>query len=153
MDTNEVISGGKLVMFKMFSTNEIRNLWIIVAMFLVFGATHLLAAEYIPAQRSKGEVLVFRRRHPKKGTHIDGENRISGNKVQDFEDGIQSAKDIPSRMNMVPTMQKQSAVFHWRNIDYEIKSRDGTRKILNDVNGWVKPGTLTALMVFSNLKS
>lgn len=34
----------------------------------------------------------------------------------------------------------------WRGLNYDIPVKGGTRRPLNDVNGWVKPGTLTALM-------
>ncbi len=44
-------------------------------------------------------------------------------------------------------IQKQTAVFHWDGVNYDIKIKKEARKLLNDVDGWVKPGTLTALMV------
>ncbi len=41
----------------------------------------------------------------------------------------------------------RSATLHWRNLCYNIKTKSGTRRILNNIDGWVKPGTMTALMV------
>ena len=39
-----------------------------------------------------------------------------------------------------------TATFHWRNVCYDVPVKGGTRRILENVDGWVKPGTLTALM-------
>ena len=38
------------------------------------------------------------------------------------------------------------ATFHWRDVCYDINIKGENRRILNNVDGWVKPGTLTALM-------
>ncbi|CAL9735807.1 pleiotropic ABC efflux transporter of multiple drugs [Monosporozyma servazzii] len=38
------------------------------------------------------------------------------------------------------------ATFHWRDVCYDINIKNETRRILSNVDGWVKPGTLTALM-------
>lgn len=43
--------------------------------------------------------------------------------------------------------QARSAVIHWNNVGYAIAARDKNIQILKDIHGWVKPGTLTALMV------
>ena len=43
-------------------------------------------------------------------------------------------------------IQKQTAIFSWRDVTYDIKIKKEERRILDHVDGWVKPGTLTALM-------
>ncbi|EJS41517.1 pdr10p [Saccharomyces arboricola H-6] len=43
-------------------------------------------------------------------------------------------------------LSKSQAIFHWRNLCYDIPVKKGKRRILNNVDGWVKPGTLTALV-------
>lgn len=45
------------------------------------------------------------------------------------------------------SIEKQTAIFHWEDVCYDIKIKSETRQILDRVDGWVKPGTLTALMV------
>lgn len=37
-------------------------------------------------------------------------------------------------------------VFTWENLNYVVPVPGGTRRLLHDVMGYVKPGTLTALM-------
>lgn len=47
----------------------------------------------------------------------------------------------------VVDVDKQTSTFHWRNLCYDIKIKGEPRRILDHVDGWAKPGTLTALMV------
>jgi len=119
-----------------------RNLGIMFAL-MVFGcAVYLLATEYISAQKSKGEVLLFRRRHmPALGPKADEESNI--------EDRV-NPEVVLARTRTVPeapaSIQKQTAVFHWDSVSYDIKIKGEPRRLLDDVDGWVIPGTLTALM-------
>lgn len=46
-------------------------------------------------------------------------------------------------------IQRQTAIFSWKDVVYDIKIKKEPRRILDHVDGWVKPGTLTALMVSS----
>lgn len=41
---------------------------------------------------------------------------------------------------------RNTSIFTWKNLTYTVKTADGPRKLLDDVQGWVKPGTLGALM-------
>ncbi|KAF6791702.1 ABC multidrug transporter [Colletotrichum sojae] len=45
------------------------------------------------------------------------------------------------------SIDRQTAIFHWSNVCYEVKiKKNETKRILNGVDGWCEPGTLTALM-------
>lgn len=46
-------------------------------------------------------------------------------------------------MNDVETC---STTFIWDNLCYDVKDKGGSRRLLDDIEGWIKPGTLTALM-------
>jgi ATP-binding cassette subfamily G (WHITE) protein 2 (PDR) len=118
-----------------------RNLGILFC-FVIFGcATYLISTEFISAKRSKGEVLLFRRGQvPSLSTPVDEEAKSS--------DRVTS-QDLTRQVTVPATIQKQTAVFHWDGVDYDIKIKGEPRKLLDDVDGWVKPGTLTALMVRS----
>lgn len=48
------------------------------------------------------------------------------------------------------SIQEQASILHWKDLSYEVKVPKGTKKILNSIDGWVEPGTLTALMVLLN---
>ncbi|KAH8703208.1 putative ABC transporter [Talaromyces proteolyticus] len=118
-----------------------RNFGILWAFMLFFFAIHLLTTEYIQAKKSKGEVLVFRRGHipqeMKKGFSEDPEDASSQ------EPGPQKEEARTDASNFI---QKQTAIFQWRDLCYDIKIKGEPRRILDNVDGWIKPGTLTALM-------
>jgi hypothetical protein len=44
-------------------------------------------------------------------------------------------------------IHRQTKIFHWKDVCYDIKIKGHPRRLLDRVDGWVKPGTLTALMV------
>lgn len=98
---------------------------------------YLVAIEINSNTSSVAEVLVFRRGHvpaymdPKASDDDQG----SSEKSSDGED-----KD---KVNIIPA---QTDVFTWKDVTYDIEVKDGQRRLLDNVSGWVKPGTLTALM-------
>lgn len=122
-----------------------RNLGILIG-FICFGcAVYLASTEFIAAKKSKGEVLLFRRgRVPDPGHQLDEESNVD-NRVN-TEVILSREKTTP---DTPPSIQKQTAIFQWSGVNYDIKVSGETRRLLNDIDGWVKPGTLTALMVYS----
>lgn len=128
--------------FSYYHSHLWRNLGILIGMIIAFCGVYLVATEFISAQRSRGEVLVFRRGHVPVQSKKDDEeeSRISRPKTQDLViSKTISAGDVP------PSIQKQTATFHWDGVCYDIKVKGGIRRLLDDCDGWVKPGTLTAV--------
>lgn len=112
-----------------------------IALMLFGCAVYLVATEYISAKRPKGEVLVFRRSHmPYLQSRMDEEAASSGNGF-DILSNHKTALDPPVGL------EKQTAIFQWSDVTYDIKVKKETRRLLHQVDGWVQPGTLTALMV------
>ncbi|KAF2837385.1 hypothetical protein M501DRAFT_995996 [Patellaria atrata CBS 101060] len=130
------------------STHLWRNLIILFAMTIIFGAVHLLAAEYIPAARSKGEILLFRRgKTTVKTVKDDVEKVVVSSFPKDTSLAIAKRESNDDTLRTgKSSLATQSEVFLWHKVNYEIKSKRGVKKILSEVDGWVKPGTLTALM-------
>nr|XP_036577228.1 ABC multidrug transporter [Colletotrichum truncatum]KAF6784140.1 ABC multidrug transporter [Colletotrichum truncatum] len=116
-----------------------RNFGVLIAYMILFMGLHLIATEYIASERSKGEVLVFSRKEMSR-------RRKRG--VADVETGAvgRAQQSSGSESDSVAGMEKQTSVFHWKDVCYDIKIKGEPRRILDHVDGWVKPGTLTALM-------
>lgn len=112
-----------------------RNFGIIIGFMVFFMCVYLLASEFITEAMSKGEVLIFRRSH-QPGHGQDIESPI-GTESRDEKSPDYSGVNI----------QRQTAIFQWQDLCYDIKIKGEPRRILDNVNGWVKPGTATALMV------
>lgn len=136
------------ISFSYYHSHLWRNLAILFAMTVAFCAVYLVSTEYISAQRSKGEVLLFRRGLvPERSEKTDEEEAPidrPGSKDLVVSKTI-TAGDVP------PSIQKQTAIFHWNSVNYDIKIKSEGRRLLDDVDGWVKPGTLTAVSV-SNIR-
>ncbi|KAG4437711.1 hypothetical protein IFR05_006794 [Cadophora sp. M221] len=119
-----------------------RNLGIIFALGTFLCFTYLIATEFISAQGSKGEVLIFRRGHQTTRSHRDEETLLP---MERHATTTKNTESLP-RGRMFATSNRSSATFLWDDICYDVKVEDGTKRILEDVDGWVKPGTLTAIM-------
>ncbi|KAI3316553.1 hypothetical protein HD806DRAFT_527781 [Xylariaceae sp. AK1471] len=106
-------------------------------------------------QPSRGEVLPFRRRkfHPKtrlgdaeSGNVTLGPNTGEHNVYLQNKSTTESPQHPPDHTTTISTVPRQTSGFYWKFLGYRIKTRQGSREILRDIDGWVVPGTLTALM-------
>ncbi|KAK6948808.1 ZEB2-regulated ABC transporter 1 [Daldinia eschscholtzii] len=130
--------------FRYSNAHRWRNFGILIGFMLFFLATYMIAAELVSEKKSKGEVLVFRLGHKpaqfkeKRGDIEEGEGPRVG--------PIATNASRPNANEKGGALMEQSSVFHWKNVCYDIKIKGEPRRILDHVDGWVKPGTLTALM-------
>jgi hypothetical protein len=105
-------------------------------------AVYLFATEFITAKKSKGEVLLFRRGH-----RLASLNRKADDEESGAGNPVTAVKTNATQLSTI--IKRQTAIFHWRDVCFDIKIKGEPRRILDNVDGWVKPGTLTALMVCS----
>ena len=129
----------------------VRNLGIVIAFWLFFTFTYLLATAKIQAAKSKGEVLVFKRGYipahlkPSSSSSPDGDDEEKASvPTEKSRVGVNTGMQ---RGESLAAIHRQTKIFHWRDVCYDIKVKGGERRLLDHVDGWVKPGTLTALMV------
>ncbi|KAH7137779.1 ABC-2 type transporter [Dactylonectria macrodidyma] len=63
------------------------------------------------------------------------------------EEMIQGAKErSQTERGALAAMPPQTDTFVWKDIIYDIEIKGEPRRLLDHISGWVKPGTLTALM-------
>lgn len=117
-----------------------RNLGIIIAFLVFFLFVYLGAAELNSSTTSTADVLVFRRGHVP--SHLEKDK--PGDEESNSADApVVVEKEKSKDSSVLPT---QKDVFTWRNVVYDIEIKGQPRRLLDDVSGFVKPGTLTALM-------
>lgn len=143
-----LVSGGDYIAlsFQYYHSHKWRNVGIIFAFMLFLLGTYLAASEFISAKKSKGEILVFRRGHEPaalKDSHASKEDVEAAAKG---EKPLVAEKNQEKSDNTDAVIQRQTAIFHWQDVCYDIKIKSEERRILDHVDGWVKPGQLTALM-------
>lgn len=126
------------------------HLWRNVGIMLIFWVGFVIACaaatEFNPPAPPKGEFLVFRKGHEPE--HVK-KAPASGKTLDDLEPGRDAEVLVATQTNLSEFrgLVKSKDIFTWEHINYDITLRDGTRRrLLNDVTGYVKPGTLTALM-------
>ncbi|CZR68022.1 probable ABC transporter CDR4 [Phialocephala subalpina] len=152
--------------FQYERSHKWRNVGILIGFLIFFNALYVLMTELVTAKKSKGEVLVFRRGHKPsqfKEGKVDTEYGIL---TSSGPSAIATKMDPGNTSDKSGFIQKQTSVFHWRQVNYiylplpanmtdvnlssdvcyDVKIKSETRRILDHVDGWVKPGTLTALM-------
>ncbi|KAL3457147.1 ABC-2 type transporter-domain-containing protein [Aspergillus heterothallicus] len=141
---SDVVQGTEFVRssYGYLNSHRWRNFGIILALAIFLCICHLVTSEIVSAQRSKGEVLVFRRGKAQKARakrQQDDEEQIAAPVARSEKVGEEGLANISG-------VEKQSSIFHWEDVTYDIKIKKEDRRILDHVDGWIRPGTLTALM-------
>lgn len=120
------------------ASHKWRNIGVIFAYMFLLGAIYLVASDFITEKKPKGEILIFPRGHKAlKKAKPD----------EDFEGG--SGRSIAverTDSGDLAMIERQTAIFQWKDVSFDIKIGKENRRILDHIDGWVKPGTLTALM-------
>ncbi|KAF9258762.1 AtrD, ABC-transporter [Marasmius fiardii PR-910] len=122
-----------------------RNLGIMFGFTIFFMFVYLAATEYISAAKSRGEVLVFRRGHVPSNDSKGGDEESMGTRSATAQETKRAAVVGVSEGGK-GVIQKQTSIFHWEDVCYDVKIKKETRRLLDHVDGWVEPGKLTALM-------
>ena len=124
---------------------------------MAFGClTHLVSTEYMSIKKNRGDILLFRRN--KKG--------LAGHNIDEEVHGVRESLKAPNERsssfirkhrqghdkslakNDITVAQRSPRIaIFWDNLSYEIKTKDDTRTLLHDLEGWVLPKRITALMV------
>ncbi|KAK4983719.1 ATP-binding cassette transporter snq2 [Elasticomyces elasticus] len=134
-----------------------RDFGIICAFFLFFVALTALGMELQKPNKGGGAVTIFKRGEVPKSVEQAIE---TGDKPGDEEKG---KPDTVGTAGMADTKREDSSgsdsaemakgqvagnetIFTWQNVNYTIPYESGERKLLQDVQGYVRPGKLTALM-------
>ncbi|EMD00495.1 hypothetical protein BAUCODRAFT_28848 [Baudoinia panamericana UAMH 10762] len=131
-----------------------RNFGVVIAFIVLYILVTVFAAESFNFAKSGGGALVFKKskRAKKQAQKIaapndeekaaagSGESSSSEKKETDL--GEDEEKEDEALQQIV----KSESIFTWRNVEYTVPYLGGERKLLNNVNGYAKPGVMVALM-------
>ncbi|KAI1981745.1 GTPase-activating protein [Ophidiomyces ophidiicola] len=124
-----------------------RNLGILFGFMFFFYGLYFLATEFNLSNQSTAEYLIFRRGYAPKQTVRQDEENDTSVLQRDHEDPVNfnTNENNPGEKvaNVIPP---QKDIFTWRNVVYDISIKGEPRRLLDNISGWVQPGTLTALM-------
>lgn len=119
-----------------------RNFGIMIGFLIGFMIIYFIAVELNSSTSSTAEVLVFRKGHAP--ATLTGKVKEGDNDEEAAAAGAAASNDHTE--GEVDAIPPQKDIFTWRDVVYDIKIKGEPRRLLDHVSGYVKPGTLTALM-------
>lgn len=124
-----------------------RNFGIVWAWWALFVALTIIATSKWHSASEDGPSLLIPRENAQITEALrqaDEEGQVSEKKAVSNRDGV-VAEDAGSDSEREDPVRNTS-VFTWKNLTYTVKTPSGDRTLLDNVQGWVKPGMLGALM-------
>ncbi|XHF96820.1 hypothetical protein AWENTII_000437 [Aspergillus wentii] len=124
-----------------------RNFGVVIAFTVLYLLVTIWAAEFLSFVGGGGGALVFKK--SKRSKQIATQNKGNDEeKVQSTGDNAavsrgDSPSGSPETFNRISSSER---IFTWSNVEYTVPYGNGTRKLLNGVNGYAKPGLMIALM-------
>jgi hypothetical protein len=116
-----------------------------IALMFLYASVYLLCSEYISLQPLRGEILLYRKSLiPGRKLVDDAEHQGSALRMAQSSPSSHGESRHDGNLGII---RNEAATFVWNELNYQIKIGKTTKDILFDVEGWVRPGTLTALMV------
>lgn len=158
---SDVVNGTNYVAetFQYFNSHKWRNFGITIGFIIFFLFIYIALTEANKGSMQKGEIVLFLRgslkKHKRnvaaKAAANDIESHVNGEEKVTIKDEIDSRTDTVNEVSssgaeVAKMMGQNSNIFHWKDLTYQVKIKSEDRVLLNHVDGWVKPGQLTALM-------
>lgn len=113
----------------------------------MFVAITIIATTGWKANAGKSGVLLIPRERAKKAQHLIADEESQGQSQADPEKKVaDSGNSSDDTMVSDQQLVRNTSVFTWKNLTYTVKTPTGDRTLLDNVQGWVKPGQLGALM-------
>ncbi|KAN0061301.1 ATP-binding cassette transporter snq2 [Thecaphora frezii] len=132
-----------------------RNAGIIIGFWIFFLIVYVFATEVQKDPSAAGGVMVFKRGRAPKGVI---EAAKTGGDREDAEKqghagtnpttalATPDALDEQAQAEAAKQLDSSDSIFSWRDVNYDVEIKGETRRLLNNVSGFVAPGKMTALM-------
>ncbi|CAI7653880.1 unnamed protein product [Penicillium glandicola] len=124
-----------------------RNFGVVIAFTVLYILVTIIATETLSFVGGGGGALVFKKskrtkKIPAQTNGNDEEKVANANDNAALARGQASSGD-DTTFNRLSSSER---CFTWQNVEYTVPYGNGTRKLLNNVNGYAKPGVMIALM-------
>ncbi|SCW04561.1 LAFE_0H16270g1_1 [Lachancea fermentati] len=124
-----------------------RNLGFLFAFLAFYLAVKSLATEIRRPMNGGGDTLIFKKGAKTTNNYTDEENSGSSSvTMSEGKKNLELSSQSDACNNNVFGEFRSEGVFMWRNVCYTIPYKGGQRQLLDNVTGYCKPGSLTALM-------
>ncbi|KFY13726.1 hypothetical protein V492_03073 [Pseudogymnoascus sp. VKM F-4246] len=125
-----------------------RNFGIVWAWWALFVALTIWSTSKWAPSTENGPRLVIPRERTRSVVvqrQIDEEGQVDEKRMAPSGSDVEAntaSEEGQQQTNLI----RNSSIFTWKNLSYTVKTRSGDLLLLNNVQGYVKPGNLTALM-------
>ncbi|KAK6461714.1 multidrug resistance protein [Scheffersomyces coipomensis] len=146
---NEYVSGTEYLSqsYQYYNSHKWRNFGITLSFAIFFLIVYIFLSEFNKGAMQKGEIVLFLRgslKKHKQQRQLQKDIENNNTEKVPLRDHLESTKEEGKvNDNSLPS---SNDIFHWRDLTYQVKIKKEDRVILNQVDGWVKPGQITALM-------
>ncbi|OJD16727.1 hypothetical protein AJ78_03153 [Emergomyces pasteurianus Ep9510] len=132
-----------------------RNFGIVIAFTIAYIAITAIATEVFPFVTGGGGALVFKKsKRTKSMTKTQQKAQLRDEETGKIErigdvSGVTTGRSSPTANNEnaeFTGLSTRQRIFTWTDIEYTVPYGNGERKLLNKVTGYVKPGSMIALM-------
>lgn len=124
--------------------------WILFIAITIYGTCHWKEMGGAGMNNIMPREVVSKLQKKNKGHNSADEESGSVNHVvekkADKEDKIPTSSSGSSETNVDKQLIRNTSIFTWKNLTYTVKTPSGDRVLLDNVQGYVKPGMLGALM-------
>ncbi|KAL3480690.1 ABC-2 type transporter-domain-containing protein [Aspergillus californicus] len=120
-----------------------RNFGVVIAFTVLYILVTIFATEVLSFVGGGDGALVFKRSKKAKQLKAAAEKPQDEETTQNDGAVTQSGSGDNTAFNRISSSER---VFTWNNVEYTVPYGNGTRKLLNGVSGYAKPGVMIALM-------
>ncbi|KAG6874373.1 hypothetical protein C0995_015109 [Termitomyces sp. Mi166 len=121
-----------------------RNFIVLIGFMLAFQITQILALEFYPQYGYNFSLNIFAKETDEVKKRNAALKERKQRRTEDLEKYIDQDKEMVEQEK--PAVQSHQKAFTWEDLNYHVPTPSGQKRLLHDVFGYVKPGTLTALM-------
>jgi ABC-type multidrug transport system ATPase subunit len=123
-----------------------RNFGIVWAFWALFVAITIVSTSKWKSAAEGGASLLIPREKAKVAKALLPDEESQPQEKTGYRSGDETAADTPDNNSVEESLIRNTSVFTWKNLTYTVKTPSGDRLLLDNIQGWVKPGNLTALM-------
>lgn len=118
-----------------------RNYGILVVFFLALLVAYGLSVEFIPqVKKGEGDFLIFLRggKNP-----MTPERKSQEKDVAEFPKHAGPTTKVSNLSKSPSILEQRQDVFTWDKLEYQIPIKGGSKTLLTNIHGYVKPETMT----------
>lgn len=123
-----------------------RNAGIVIGFWIFFLIIYCFASEYQKDPAATGGVMIFKRGAAPKEIVQAAKGDVEAGETVAADPAAGVDGEAQDSDEAVGKLESSTSIFAWKNVNYDVMIKGNSRRLLNNVSGFVAPGKMTALM-------